>query len=171
MDQRLSPLRAAAIVMFSMLLAAAGCTRPQGPAPGVAICGDGRLAVDPNQVAIEYSRQGFTLSVGYKQLAVTAGVKPEQVQKAEESTQNWDKFIQGAALAHNACSGTKDRFSHLIERYAEVKSAREAIEALAKQGADRDVLNQAFAKYFALLGRTGDLIKRVDLRVRACMRR
>lgn len=157
------------LLVVAAILMLSGCATT-AVVPGTPICDDGRLAVNPNEVAIQYSRIGFTLSAGVKNLAVTIGIKPEQVQKAEEGTQHWDKFIQGAALAHNGCSGTKDRFSNLLQRYLEVKAAKEAIEALLNKVPPdgkvsdqlRDAVKHAFDRYFELMGDAGSLIQRID---------
>src|SRR3989442_262420 len=110
--------------LFPTLLSIVSACATSAGLFGNEICGDGRREVSIGSVALRYDRLGFELSAGWKGIVLKAGVKPEQLQKAEETTQNWNEFIKGVALAHNGCSGEKDRFAKLLARYDQLKRAK-----------------------------------------------
>ena len=129
------------------------------PDPPPTICGDGRQQVDIRSIALTYDRLGFTISAGWQGIAVQVGLTPTQVQKIEETTQNWNQYIQGAGLAHNGCSGSKDQFGKLLARYDSLKRTKEVIEGLlgtvpANGQISRELqaeLSNNFKRYFELV--------------------
>ncbi|TAJ10554.1 MAG: hypothetical protein EPO61_01725 [Nitrospirae bacterium] len=146
------------IVLFS--ISASGCWPWfSGGENQQGICGDGRQPVDIEQVALKYDRMGFSITGSWQGIAVTVGVKPEQVQKIQETTQNWNEYIKGAALAHNGCSGARDRFGKLLERYDALKKSKELLVELIKsipanENASPELqtrLKEGFDNYFKLV--------------------
>lgn len=131
-----------------------------GCAPRV-ICDDKRNQVDVESIALKYDKYGFEISGSWQGIALKVGLNPIQVQKIEESTQNWNEYTKAAALAHNGCSGPKDRFGKLNSRYNDLKTTKELIEGLMasvpKAGDVPDhlkqQLNENFNRYYELVSK------------------
>ena len=147
------------IVCF-LLPSLAGCgleTTTQGPSGGP--CGDGRLNADISEIKLKYDGYSISLTGSWKGIALRVGLDNVQVQKIEESTQNWNQYIQGVALAHNSCSSAKDHFGKQLDRYNKIKNTRELLQSLiAKIPGDGKIspemdkqLRDGFDKFYKLI--------------------
>jgi hypothetical protein len=94
------------------------------------ICSDHREPADIESIAMKYSGTKISLSINWQGIASELALSDVKLHEMYESTQNWNEYIKGVALAHNACSGSKSNLGRQIERYNQIRSAKQALEKL-----------------------------------------
>jgi tetratricopeptide (TPR) repeat protein len=79
-------------------------------------CEDGpRYKIDVNQLKMKYSGKKFEMDLAFlSKFKVAIGIEDKSLQKASESTQQWEQFLIGLATMYNSCAITKKQFSEAI---------------------------------------------------------
>ena len=79
-------------------------------------CGDGsRYKIDIKEFAIKYSNKSFEGAFGFlSKLKLGLKVEEKTLQKAAESTQQWNQLLVGLAEGYNSCAITKKQYQEAI---------------------------------------------------------
>jgi len=75
-------------------------------------CGDGpRYKIEVKEFAIKYSNKSFEGTFGFlSKLKLGVQVEDKTLQKAAESTQQWNQLLIGIAEGYNSCAITKKQY-------------------------------------------------------------
>jgi predicted DNA-binding protein YlxM (UPF0122 family) len=97
-------------------------------------CGDGlRTKMPVDQLRIKYSGKKFEMDLAFLS-KFNIGIEDKSLQKALESTQQWDQFLLGLAIAYNSCAITKKQFQYaFFSLYPGMQGDSQKISEIAKQ--------------------------------------
>ncbi len=90
-------------------------------------CEDGdRQTVDFRDLQMKYSGNKISLEVEVmNRLKLRPEIDSKVLQRAYESTQNWDQFLKGLVAGYNSCAISKADYAKILQRY-------QAVEAISK---------------------------------------
>ena len=79
-------------------------------------CGDGpRYKIDVKEFQIKYSGESLKANLGFlSNLKVGLEAEAKTLQKAAESTQNWNQLLVGLAVSYNSCAIPKKQFQEAL---------------------------------------------------------
>ena len=128
-------------------------------------CGDGpRYKIEVKEFAIKYSNKSFEGTFGLlSKLKLGLQVEDKTLQKAAESTQQWNQLLIGIAEGYNSCAITKKQYHEAIcTLYPGMQTDAQKMLDIGKaldegQPADLEELKRSLDEYFQKLKKFAEI--------------
>ena len=98
-------------------------------------CDDGeRQTIDYRDLQINYSGNKISLEIEVlDKLKLRPEINPQVLQRAYESTQNWDQFQKGLVVGYNGCAISKADYAVMLQRYKIMEETSKNLSQLLRK--------------------------------------